>query len=205
MGFWAKVPRSVAAAGEPTAELPQRLIYQVVDKVAEVNGENNRISGAGSDALRLREHIYGEARGHLCIATGKGDRGKKLPRVSNEFFQYPSQAGDAVEHALRASGRGLEAYFCTALLRDGQNRTQENALPLTALFVDGDGARIPPHLPQATATVESSPGKHHFYIRLAEPLERQEFAPLNKRLTYEIGADRGGHGCRTDLAGSGDH
>jgi P4 family phage/plasmid primase-like protien len=146
------------------------------------------------DALRLWDHLFEEREGRLCITTGTRTMVGELGSIRNRFFEYPQRASEAVEFALRASDRGLEAYFCTALLKAGsESRTQEDALPLTALYIDGDGAEIPSNLPRPTATVRSSSRKHHYYYRLSEPLEVERFADLNKRLSYYIGADKGGH------------
>jgi P4 family phage/plasmid primase-like protien len=62
--------------------------------------------------------------------------------------------------------------------------------------MDGDGANPPADYPSPTAIVETSPGKHHYYWKLSEPLsgeEREEFGRINKRLTYYAGADNSGH------------
>jgi P4 family phage/plasmid primase-like protien len=144
------------------------------------------------DARRLLDHLFDGTEGLLCITTGTRKNGE-LQNIKDRFYRYPAQAENALEHALRASERGREAYFCTALLKTAENRKKGNALPLPALYIDGDGAKIPEDLPDPTAIVETSPGKHHYYYRLRNPLDAEEFAGLNKRLTYYVGADKGGH------------
>jgi putative DNA primase/helicase len=148
------------------------------------------------DALRLLTHLFEDREGRLCIATGKRNKAEKIPRWTNRYFEYPREAPQAVEFALGESGRGREAYFCSALLESGENRTQENVLLIPALYMDGDGANPPADYPSPTAIVETSRGKHHYYWKLREPVPgegREEFALINRRLTYYASADKGGH------------
>src|SRR5215203_6163004 len=105
---------------------------------------NRKQGNRKRDALDLWDHLFDGTEGHLCISTGTRNDAGKIPDMRNKSFRYPAQARDALRYAQKASERGQEAYFCTALLRGKGNRKQENALPLSALYMDGDGAEIPP-------------------------------------------------------------
>jgi len=143
-------------------------------------------------SLNLWNHLFADQSGYLALFSGaRGPDLKRLLSVSECYFSWPQEAGAAVEYALAESGKSREVYFCTHLLTD-KRRIKENAAPVLALWVDGDGAKVPPHLPQPTAVIESSPGRDHFYWRLARPIPPEEAELLNKRLTYATGADKSG-------------
>ena len=76
--------------------------------------------------------------------------------------------------------------------RDTTAPFKENATPLAALYVDGDGAKVGSRIPEPTATVESSPGREQFWWALSEPVAPKEGEELNRRLAYAMGADRSG-------------
>jgi hypothetical protein len=141
---------------------------------------------------RLWNHVFANQRGYLALFSGaRGPDPKRLVSVSERYFSWPEDASAALEHALAEANRGREVYFCANLLTE-KRRIKENAALVLALWVDGDGAKVPPHLPQPTATVESSPGREHFYWRLARPIPPAEAEELNKRLAYALGADKSG-------------
>ena len=89
------------------------------------------------------------------------------------------------------------------LFRRPGSRKADNAAEVLALWVDGDGARVPEMWPQPTAVVESSPGRHHYYWRLTRPVAPEEAARLNKRLCYGMGGDKGKWGLGKVLRAPG--
>jgi RepB DNA-primase from phage plasmid len=157
------------------------------------DGLSQRVAVSPLDPpTRLWCHIFADRRGYLALFSGaRAADPKRLVSVSERYFSWPEEAGAALEHALAEAGRDREVYFCAHLLTE-KRRIKENAAPVLALWVDGDGATVPPHLPQPTAVVESSPGREHFYWRLARPIPPEEAEELNKRLAYAIGADKSG-------------
>jgi P4 family phage/plasmid primase-like protien len=157
-----------------------------------VNREYTSEGGEGraspEEIRRFWRHIYGKGEGFLCIATA--DRvGERLEGVRQEYFSYPAEGKDAAEHALRESERGREVYH-TAHLLTKRERKKKHAARVWSLWADLDGAPVPEN-PKPTAVIESSPGRYHAYWRFSKLLDPEQAEALNKRLTYEIGADRG--------------
>lgn len=142
--------------------------------------------------LRFWRHIFGGERGLLQVWTGKRVNGEisKASIVSNNF-NYPKTAKEAAIWALEKSDEGREVYFCTHLLT-GPRRIKENAAAVRTLWGDLDGAAVPNGEIEPTATLESSPGRHHCYWRLTDPIPPEKAEQLNRRLAHEIGADPSG-------------
>ena len=80
-------------------------------------------------------------------------------------------------------------FAVNVLAPDAQRRKAEHVTRVAAVFLDLDGAPMPEHLPlPPTATVQSSPGKHHVYWAVdGVPLE--EFATIQRHLAGLYGAD----------------
>src|SRR5829696_1900982 len=137
----------------------------------------------------LWDHIYGDGRGEIAISAYT----KNSPDATfqTDFFAYPGQTKEAAEHALRLSESGYDVWHCAHLLTN-RRRVKENAAPVTALYVDGDGAQVPDNFPQPTAVVRSSPGREQLYWRLSMPVPPATGEDLNRRLAYAIGADKSG-------------
>ena len=142
--------------------------------------------------VRLWDHIFADQRGYLALFTARrGEDAQKLVDHETVYYSWPEEASRAEVHAPAEANKGREVYFCANLLTD-KRRIKGNATPVLALWADGDGAKVPPHLPQPTAVVETSPGREHFYWRLTQPIAPEEAEGLNKRLAYAIGADKSG-------------
>jgi P4 family phage/plasmid primase-like protien len=138
--------------------------------------------------LKLWSHIYGDERGILAISyTRRTQEGA----FQTDFFEYPEGAQEAIDRATELSEDGYDVWHCAHLLT-GRQRVKENAAPVVALYVDGDGAQVPENLPQPTAVVRSSPGREQLYWRLSMPVPPEVGEDLNRRLAYAIGADKSG-------------
>ncbi len=153
--------------------------------------------------LEVWEHLYGEpdeTEAYLCIASGRrppGEEGRvNKGRYPDEdfvtrYFRWPKESEEAVRYALEESDGGRNVYHCAHLL-GGRRRSKENAISVSSLWADGDEAKIPEGVPYPTLTVESSPGKYHYHWKLDRRVTPEKAEDLNKRLTYFVGADRGG-------------
>jgi hypothetical protein len=142
--------------------------------------------------LTLWNHLFEGVRGYLGLFTGKRDAATgRLTEPHEKYLAYPAVATYAVDWLAAEAADGREVYFCPHLLK-GKRRVKENAELVHCLWVDGDGALVPAHLPQPTAVVESSPGRHHYYWRLSRPIDPTAAEELNKRLAYGMGADKSG-------------
>src|SRR5262249_36376363 len=131
-------------------------------------------------------------RGFLSIDSGRRLSDGTIDHRSwtTSYFMWPDEARTAVGAALAQAGQGREVFFCAHLLT-ANRRGKENAAPVLKLYFDGDGATELDWLP-ATAVVESSPGRHHYYFRLTEPIAPAVAQQLNERLAARMGADRSG-------------
>jgi hypothetical protein len=142
--------------------------------------------------LYLWDHLFADQRGYLALFSGvRGTDPRKLLACAERYFFWPDEAGSAVESALAESNKGRESYFCAHLLTE-KRRIKENAAPLRALYVDGDGAYPGDGLPQPTAIIESSPGRLQMWWRLDSDVPPETGEDLNRRLAYAMRADKGG-------------
>lgn len=135
--------------------------------------------------------VFCGQRDFLCVFSGRRIVGNVLEKTKSRYFEFPGQAKEAARYAEGESAVGREVYFCAHLLTQ-QRRIKENAAPLAALYVDGDGAKVGAGMPEPTATVESSPGREQFWWALSEPVMPKEGEELNRGLAYAMGADRSG-------------
>lgn len=124
----------------------------------------------------------------MCI-VGADRSGDELVKVRHTFYPYPSQAKAAATHTLKESARGREVYYTAHLLKEDTERKKENAARVHSLWADLDGAPVPED-PKPTAVLESSPGHWHAYWRFDRAVDKEVAEELNKRLTYQIGADK---------------
>jgi P4 family phage/plasmid primase-like protien len=136
----------------------------------------------------LWHHIYGDERGILALGYAEPAADAAF---HHQYFDYPVRAEQAAERARELSESGFNVWHCAHLLT-AKRRVKENAAVITALYVDGDGAQVPPDLPQPTAVVKSSPGRAQFYWRLSMPVPPEIGEDLNRRLAYALGADKSG-------------
>lgn len=153
-------------------------------------------------------HLFEDLGGYLVTFTGRQSanpsaRPNQLEDTIQQSWRWPEQRDNAAAHLLKESEAGRDAYFGVHLFRWRGSRKADNAADILALWVDGDGARVPKDWPQPTAVVESSPGRHHFYWRLTRPIDSAEAAQLNKRLCYGMGGDKGKWGLGTVLRAPG--
>lgn len=139
----------------------------------------------------VMSHVFGTGRGWLATASWVRDEGGAAIRVQEQFFPWPNQGGRASRWATTETADGREVFFCPTLMAT-PTRKKEAARPPACLWADGDGAVVPPEFPEPTLVVESSPGRHHFYWRLARPIETEDHQRINQRLSYFLRADKNG-------------
>ena len=153
-------------------------------------------------------HLFEDLQGYLATFTGQqssrpGARPNELNDTQQRSWIWPEENDEAAAYLLGQSDTGRDAYFGVHLFRKSGTRRGDHAGEVQALWVDGDGARVPKDWPRPTAVVESSPGRHHFYWRLTRPIPPEEAAQLNRRLCYGMGGDRGKWGLGTVLRAPG--
>jgi DNA primase RepB-like protein len=158
--------------------------------------------------LELWEHLFWDLKGYLVTFTGKQSersdaRPNELDNTAQRSWRWPAEREAAAAYLEAESDKGRDAYFGVHLFKRPGTRRGEYAAEILALWVDGDGARVPEEWPQPTAVIDSSPGRQHFYWRLTRPIEPEQAAQLNKRLCYGMGGDTGKWGLGTVLRAPG--
>jgi hypothetical protein len=143
--------------------------------------------------LELWAHLFGEQRGFIGGFSGlrPAPGEKRLEETRSAYFSYPDEQRRASDWLRKEVTRERETYFCAHLLT-ARRRVKENAALLSALYVDGDGAKVPSALPAPTVIVQSSPGREQFYWRITEPVPPEFGERLNRRLAIAMEADRSG-------------
>lgn len=146
-----------------------------------------------SNMSLMWQTIYGDQAGYLCVASGErpkpGDQ--KLLGFRERFFEWPSEASEAVAWCRKASDAGREVYQCSHLLTK-QRRLKGNAVPLVSCWADGDGAHVPADILQPSVIVESSPGREQLYWLLDREVSPEVGEVLNRRIALTMGADLSG-------------
>jgi RepB DNA-primase N-terminal domain len=156
--------------------------------------------------VSLWRHIYGGQVGSVGLFSGTRlePGSKRLESTRQAYFAWPAEEERARAWIEREAAAHRETYHCGHLLTD-RRRIRENAAPLSALYVDGDGAKIRPGIPSPTAVVESSPGREQFYWGLSRPVAPEVGERLNRRLALVMGADRSGWDLTQLLRPPGTH
>lgn len=141
----------------------------------------------------LWTHVFGEGAGILPIFSGKRPQpgSKQLDDPRTLYLDYPREAEKAEALCRRLCAEGREVYQCAHLLTS-RRRVKASAAPLTACYVDADGAKPVGNMPRPTAVVVSSPGREQYWWRLAWPVEPEEGEDLNRRLAYAMAGDLSG-------------
>jgi hypothetical protein len=137
--------------------------------------------------LYLWNHLFADQRGYLALFSGARAPDPRLLAGAERYFSWPDGAGSAIKSALAELNRGGESYFCAHLLTE-KRTIKENAAPLRALHVDGDGAYPGEGLPQLTAIIESSPGRLQMWWRLDSEVPPETGENLNSKLAYDTTA-----------------
>ncbi len=165
-------------------------------------------SGVQSDTLKLWDALFEDQVGYLKTFTGEqtrfsnpGARPNELTRVSNRTWKFPEKAAAAAAYLEQQSKMRQDAYFGVHLFKNAESgRLAANAVEFVrALWIDGDGAKIPAVWPKPSITVYSSAEREHFYWLLENPIPAAEAVKLNKRMAVAMGADKGKAGLSTVL------
>ncbi len=163
---------------------------------------------ATETTLDLWEHLFGDLEGYLVTFTGRQSarpdaRPNELDDTTQRSWRWPAEREEAAAYLEAESDKGRDSYFGVHLFTRPGTRRAEHAADILALWVDGDGAKVPDDWPQPTAVVKSSPGREHYYWRLTRPIAPGKAAQLNRRLCYGMGGDRGKWGLGTVLRAPG--
>jgi len=146
-----------------------------------------------SDIKTFFNLIFGRTNeGYICVSFYSTEaKGKR--KMTERFFRYPDQVGDAA----RAAADGMydsDVYYCPQLFETAR-RTKDTVKSCPTLWADLDSC--PPNKMQVkpSVIVESSPGRYQALWRVAQALPPHVAEDLCKRIAYfhaEDGADRSG-------------
>lgn len=178
-----------------------------------MTGAAARAGRETADITKLWGLLFGNQAAYLNTFTGKqarltdpGARHNELAGVINRTWRYPEQAEQAADYLVKESRRHRDAYFGVHLYEryEPGRRLAANAYEFVqSLWVDGDGAKVPPGWPDPGAVIHSSEGREHFYWPLASPIHKNEAAKLNKRMALAMGADSSKAGLASVLRAPG--
>lgn len=133
------------------------------------------------DFLRL---VWGDRTGHVFLPY------KRKQWVESEAFEWPKDEDKIREH-IESKSKKADVYYSPNLFTQPSRRREYVQNP-SWLYADLDAVSpnklsITPHL-----AVQSSPGRFQGLWRLARPITPEKHEQYNQRLTYAVGADRGG-------------
>lgn len=159
------------------------------------------------DSFDLCSLAWGERKGYVVLAVrdpqlGKDDSGYWI----DHSFHWPAQKTRIKQVLTNGKQSNKDIYWSPAVYST-KGRHRDKALPTDRLWADLDEIdpnRLPESL-KPTAAWESSPGRWQAVWGLDHTLTTEEHEKLNQRLTYAIGADKGGWDTTQVLRTPGTH
>lgn len=152
-----------------------------------------------NDATVIFE-VWGDEKGYVSLPRKKRDNSNpKGPRnhagkwEEGKMFKWPEERRDILIWLNDSIKNGYDQYWCPCVFTKPR-RVKENISSMRTLYADLDEV-APSTIPQdilPNLAWESSPGRYSAVWSLDKPLDAQTAEVLNKRLTYYIGADKGG-------------
>lgn len=147
-------------------------------------------------AIDVCELAWGEKRGYVYFS-------QRDPKLSNTdpgywedtSFRWPDDKQSIRSFIARAGAGPRDLYWAPVVFSKPQ-RSQRTAKSTDILWADLDTVdphSIPNHL-KPTAAWQTSPGRWQALWKLDVRLRPEDLKELNQRLTYTVGADKGGWG-----------
>lgn len=135
-----------------------------------------------SEADRGARHLFGESQFTLQTFSDRKGHSELAKLLHGPIDQHVSQL-----IRLQNAGAGV---FWMVNEGDGKGRKEHNVTRVRCLFVDTDGADLPPIVDALPphAIIETSPGKYHVYWKV-EGLKRTQFRAYQKALARRFGTD----------------
>lgn len=160
-----------------------------------------------ASAFDLCSLSWGGKKGYVAIATRDPKLGKDdVGYWHDDIYKWPRDKDDIRAAIAKASASPKDVYFTPGVFSKPR-RTGKVAAPTDMLWADLDTAD-PDKLPKSlkpTAVWETSPGRWQAIWKLDTTLPPDKQAHLNQRLTYAIGADKGGWDLAQVLRVPGTH
>lgn len=145
-------------------------------------------------ALDLCSLAWGEKQGYVCLAV----RDPSVVKHSKGYwkdltFKWPEEKARVRAALKKAQHSHKDVYWAPAVF-EGPTRAKEMVTKTDTLWADLDTAdprHFPNHL-KPTAAWQTSPGRWQAIWQLDRDLAPDMQTKLNQRLTYALGADKGG-------------
>lgn len=147
-----------------------------------------------SEAWDLCRLAWGTQAGWISLSVRDPSVGNDDPGYwRDHLYEWPAAAAQIEEKLDRAARVHKDVYWAPAVF-NGPKRSKDGVAPVQSLWADLD--EIDPHdLPKTlkpTAAWQTSPGRWQAIWKLVSPVSPAVQGELNRRLTYAIGADKGG-------------
>ena len=125
-------------------------------------------------------------------ASPKGPKNHE-GKWEEKMFKWPDQSTEIVDWIKDSNANKYDLYWSPCIFA-GPRGIKDNVTSMGCLYADldeVDPAKIPLKY-RPSMCVESSPGRYAGIWMLDSDIPASDFEKLNKRLTYYIGADKGG-------------
>lgn len=147
-----------------------------------------------ASASDLCSLAWGEQQGYVALAFRNTAVPKNEPGYwVDRTFKWPEQKPKIFDLLKQAREAKRDVYWAPAVF-DAPSRSKTKVSSVHSLWADLDEINpesLPKHL-KPTAAWESSPGRYQAIWSLETALAPKYQQELNQRLTYAIGADKGG-------------
>jgi len=134
--------------------------------------------------IEFLTQVWGEEEGYVFLPY-KGDKWHE-----SKAFSWPTDRKE-VNAYIERHAESKDLYYCPNLFSKPK-RQREYVKPLRWLYADLDPIDPRKIGLKPTIAIQSSPGRHQALWRLARTLAPPKHEDYNRRLTYAIGADKGG-------------
>lgn len=147
-----------------------------------------------STALDLCSVAWGSQEGYVFLSVRDPSKSKKDNGYWRDLtFKWPANKYEIADALDRAKTSKKDVYWCPNVF-SGPHRDNAAVEDISTLYADLD--EVDPHTLKGdlkpTAAWETSPGRWQALWQLDRPVDATVQGQLNQRLTYAIGADKGG-------------
>lgn len=145
-------------------------------------------------AMALCELAWGDQQGFVGISMRRPDIDKTQPGYwTDKMYQWPEDR-KAIAKVLEAAETSKRDVYWAPAVFNSRSRSGSSVTTLSSLWADLDEVS-PDAIPKQftpTAIWESSPGRYQALWKLKTPIDAKQHEELNQKLTYALGADKGG-------------
>lgn len=148
-----------------------------------------------TDVANLFDLAWADQRGYVAISTRDPSLAKTDPGYWNDrMFSWPEDRKKILTYVATTKAESHKDIYWAPAIFSSRSRSAKAVTAINTLWADLDEADPDgiPKMFKPTAVWESSPGRYQAIWKLTKTLNVAEQQQLNQRLTYAIGADRGG-------------